>query len=251
MNRETIEKKVSSFMSQIANIKNFELLFDHIPKLYFFVKDKNSNLITCNSNMLRLFNRKHVSEIYGKNGRDFFPVGIVNTFFGDDRYVMDNNTTLVDRIELNIGENGSLSWFCTTKTPLSNSKGQVKGLMGISRNIGLADPELHPFMKMIPVLKYMQEHYKEEVEVAVLAEICHLSVSQFHRGFKKLFRMPPLQFILKLRIQEACKLIKNTDLNIGEITFRCGFNDQNYLARCFNKFIGLSPTQYRKKFMGL
>lgn len=250
MNKEKTEKAISAFMQQVSNIKNFELLLDHIPDIYFFVKDSNSRLITCNSNMLRLFNRKHVTEIYGKNGLDFFPAGIVNTFFEDDRYVVQNNTTLVDRIELNIGENGSLSWFCTTKTPLLNAKEKVIGLMGITRNIGAADPELHPFMKMIPVLKYMQDNFKEDVEISVLADICHLSVSQFHRSFKKLFRMPPLQFILKLRIQEACKLIKNTDLNIGEITFRCGFNDQNYLARCFNKFIGVSPTQYRKKYTG-
>ena len=251
MNKVETEVKITNFIKQISNIKNFELLFDHIPDLYFFMKDNKSKLITCNSNMLRLYNRKHVSEIYGRTGLDFFPVGIVNTFFEDDRYVITNNATLVDRIELNIAENGSLSWFCTTKTPLTNSKEQVVGLMGITRNLGEADPELHPFMKMIPILKHMQENFREDIEIETLAEISHLSLSQFHRSFKKLFRMPPLQFVLKLRIQEACKLLKNTDLNIGEITFRCGFNDQNYLARCFNKFIGVSPTQYRKEFMGL
>ncbi len=247
MNKESTEKKIQAFMGQICNIKNFELLLDHIPDLYFFVKDTKSKLITCNSNMLRLFNRKHPTEIFGKTGLDFFPAGIVNTFFEDDRYVINNNATLVDRIELNIAENGSLSWFCTTKTPLQDSKEKVIGLMGITRNLGEADPELHPFMKMIPVLKYMQENFKEEIEIATLANLSHLSISQFHRSFKKLFRMPPLQFVLKLRIQEACKLLRKTDLNIGEITFRCGFNDQNYLARCFNKFIGISPTKYRNR----
>lgn len=221
MNKVETEVKITNFIKQISNIKNFELLFDHIPDLYFFMKDNKSKLITCNSNMLRLYNRKHVSEIYGRTGLDFFPVGIVNTFFEDDRYVITNNATLVDRIELNIAENGSLSWFCTTKTPLTNSKEQVVGLMGITRNLGEADPELHPFMKMIPILKHMQENFREDIEIETLAEISHLSLSQFHRSFKKLFRMPPLQFVLKLRIQEACKLLKNTDLNIGEITFRC------------------------------
>jgi len=250
MDKKAIESEISSFMGKVSNIKNFQLLLDHIPDIYFFVKDTESKLITCNSNMLRLFNRKHPTDIFGKTGLDFFPAGIVNTFFEDDRYVLSNNATLVDRIELNIAENGSLSWFCTTKTPLHNSRGKVIGLMGITRNLGEADPELHPFMKMIPVLKYMQDNFKDDIEIATLANICHLSVSQFHRSFKKLFRMPPLQFVLKLRIQEACKLLKNSDLNIGEITFRCGFNDQNYLARCFNKFIGVSPSQYRKKFIG-
>ena len=250
MNKKAIESKISNFMNSVSNIKNFELLMDHVPDLYFFVKDSKSRLITCNSNMLRLFNRKHPTEIYGKTGLDFFPAGIVNTFFEDDRYVVNNNASLIDRIELNIAENGSLSWFCTTKTPLINVKEEVIGLMGITRNLGDADPELHPFMKMIPVLKYMQDHFREDIEIATLADICHLSISQFHRSFKKLFRMPPLQFVLKLRIQEACKLLKSSDLNIGEITFRCGFNDQNYLARCFNKFIGTSPSQYRKRFVG-
>lgn len=245
MTKEVKEKEIQSFMEQVSNIKSFELLLDHIPDIYFFVKDTHSRLITCNSNMLRLFNRRHPTEIFGKTGLDFFPAGIVNTFFEDDRYVIENNASLIDRVELNIAENGSLSWFSTTKTPLLNSRKKVIGLMGITRNLGKADPELHPFMKMIPVLQYMQEHFKEDIEISTLAGLSHLSVSQFHRSFKKLFRMPPLQFVLKLRIQEACKLLRHTDLNIGEITFRCGFNDQNYLARCFNKFIGISPTKYR------
>ena len=244
-----IEKKINAFMNQIYGLESFEILLDCLPDVYFFVKDKNSKLITCNTNMLRLFSRKSQTEIYGKTGLDFFPAGIVNNFFEDDRYVIENNVSIIDRIELNIAENGSLSWFCTSKTPLRDKNSDVIGLMGVTRNVGAADPQLHPFMKMIPVLKYMQEHFREEIEVTDLADLAHLSVSQFHRSFKKLFRMPPLQFVLKLRIQEACKLLRNTDLNIGEITFRCGFNDQNYLARCFNKFIGVSPSKYRNRII--
>lgn len=245
---ERISKKVDNFLSNITFDRSLITLYDHIPGLFFFIKDINSKLITCNSNMLSMFRQKYSEQIYGKTGFDFFPANLVFSFIDDDRQVMEKDMTIRERIELNIAEDGSISWFTTTKTPLHDKDGKVIGLAGITRNIGKADKELHPYSKMIRVIDFLQQNYKEDTDIDSLAELCHLSKSQFHRTFKKLFRMPPLQFVLKLRIQSSIKLLKNTDLHISEIAYQCGFNDQNYFARSFSKACGMSPTKFRQKF---
>ncbi|MCH2207446.1 MAG: AraC family transcriptional regulator [Lentisphaerales bacterium] len=245
---QTTAQKVDIFLSEAAFDRSLLALYDHIPGIYFFIKDIDSRLITCNVNMLSLYGQKYSEGIYGKTGFDFFPANLVFSFIDDDRQVMDNDTIIRERIELNIAEDGAISWFATTKTPLHNQQGKVIGLAGITRVVGKADEELHPFRKMIKVIDYLQANYTQELEVDTLADLCNLSKSQFHRSFKKLFRMPPLQFVLKLRIQNSIKLLRNTNLNVGEIAYECGFNDQNYFARSFSKACGMSPSKFRQKF---
>ena len=244
----TIRQKVDTFLESSSFDQSLLTLYDYIPGLYFFMKDTNSKLLTCNSNMLSLYGCMDPAEIYGKTGFDFFPANLVFSFIDDDREVMTNDKILKERVELNIAEDGAINWFSTTKCPIHNHEGKVIGLAGITRKIGRADEELHPFKKMIRVIDYLQKHYKEELEIDNLASLANLSKSQFHRSFKKLFRMPPLQFVLKLRIQNSTKLLRRSTLNIGEIAFQCGFNDQNYFARCFNRACGMSPREFRRKF---
>ena len=241
-------QKVDKFLTKIVFDRSLLSLYDHIPGVYFFMKDINSRLITCNTNMLSMYGQKYSEGIYGKTGFDFFPANLVFSFIDDDRQVMENDVMIRERIELNISEDGAISWFSTTKTPLHDSKGKIVGLAGITRVVGKADKELHPFRKMIKVIDFLQEQYTEELDIDSLADLCNLSKSQFHRSFKKLFRMPPLQFVLKLRIQNSIKLLRNTNLNISEIAYECGFNDQNYFARSFSKACGMSPSKFRQKF---
>jgi PAS domain S-box-containing protein len=243
-----VVEKVNLFLSEISIDQAIIDLYDHVPDIYFFMKDINSKLITCNGNMLRMFGQHNAEQIYGKTGFDFFPANLVFNFIDDDKEVMQKNCTLKERVELNIAEDGSISWFSTTKTPLHNSAGEVVGLMGITRLIGVADEEFHPFRKMIKVIDYLQNHYKEELNIDLLADLSHLSKSQFHRSFKKLFRMPPLQFVLKLRIQLSTKMLRETNHNISEIAYECGFNDQNYFTRSFSKACGMTPSVFRRKF---
>ena len=53
------------------------------------------------------------------------------------------------------------------------------------------------------------------------------------------------QYSLRLRLDEAQKLLVKSDLTIGEIALDLGFSDQNYFSRCFKKHFGLSPGKYR------
>jgi AraC-like DNA-binding protein len=141
--------------------------------------------------------------------------------------------------------NGTVSWYCTTKLPLYGSDGAIAGLMGITRPIKTADPRLNPFAGMMPVVDYISRNLRSEVTTDELARLCHLSTSQFRRRFKHCFDTSPRLFILKLRIQTACHLLPDKTLNIGQVSEECGFQDQNYFTRQFRRFMGTTPTEYR------
>ena len=59
--------------------------------------------------------------------------------------------------------------------------------------------------------------------------------------------MTIVDFVNKTRIENSCKLLENTDLHISAISEKVGIFDYNYFSRMFKKYIGKTPTQYRKE----
>ena len=96
--------------------------------------------------------------------------------------------------------------------------------------------EVISHIKMVPNLN---------ITVSECADFCQMSKAHFSRFFKQITGMPPIQFVLKIRIDRAKELLDFTDKPIAEIAEASGFPDQNYFARTFKKITGMSPTQYR------
>lgn len=101
--------------------------------------------------------------------------------------------------------------------------------------------ELISRIKMVPNLN---------ITVAECAAFCNMSKPHFTRVFKQVTGMPPMQFMLRIRIDRAKELLDFTGQSIAEISEASGFADQNYFARTFKSMTGMSPTQYRKKGEG-
>ena len=63
--------------------------------------------------------------------------------------------------------------------------------------------------------------------------------------FTSLIGQSPEKYIIKLRIQSACELLASTDMTIQQIAKSVGYEDQQYFARLFRKYLGTSPSNYR------
>lgn len=94
-------------------------------------------------------------------------------------------------------------------------------------------------------ISYIENHYTEDMSIDVLAEISHYSPRHFTRIFRETYNTAPLNYILSLRINHACSLLKESRLPISDIAFQCGFSDNNYFSRIFKKRTGLTPKQFR------
>ena len=97
--------------------------------------------------------------------------------------------------------------------------------------------ELISRVKMVPDLN---------ITVSECAAFCNMSKPHFTRVFKQVTGMPPVQFMLCIRIDRAKELLDFTDRTIAQIAEASGFTDQNYFARTFRRFAGISPTEYRR-----
>lgn len=96
------------------------------------------------------------------------------------------------------------------------------------------------------IIKYMSMHISENMSLDQISEIFGLSKSYINIIFLKNTQHAPMDFYIKLKIREACKLLRSSDLYIFEIAQRVGYNDQYYFSRIFKKVVGVSPKEYRK-----
>lgn len=95
------------------------------------------------------------------------------------------------------------------------------------------------------VIRYMYAHVQENLSMEQIAEHFQLSKSYLHVIFQKYTGQAPMEFFTRLKLTEACKLLRSTDLYIYEVAHRLGYQDPYYFSRCFHKEVGISPKEYR------
>ncbi len=97
------------------------------------------------------------------------------------------------------------------------------------------------------VLNYISSHYSEQITSNDAAKLLNYDHSYFCRRFRSGFGMSFSEYLNIFRMTKARNLFDNTDLNISETAFQCGFSDPVYFSKCFKKYVGVLPSVYRKK----
>ena len=95
------------------------------------------------------------------------------------------------------------------------------------------------------VIKYITEHFSEDVTVSDIAAKFAVSRSKLERDFRDGIGEAPKAFLESCRLGEAKNLLIKTDLPISEIAIKSGFSSPNYFFRFFKKHTGISPLRYR------
>ena len=99
--------------------------------------------------------------------------------------------------------------------------------------------------RMDSVEYYIRCNYARPLKLTHVAEKFGISYPNFRRLWKKRFSASPHRLIMELRNAEAKELLQTTNLPIGSIAERTGFDEQRYFARFFRTINGISPSAYR------
>jgi PAS domain S-box-containing protein len=238
------------FLAQVASPAGFEELFDDLPDVYFFVKDREERFMRCNVAFAGLLRARSESEVLGLRDADFFPSALADSYVRDDDCVMTSGAAIVDKVELVRTAEGSINWYSTTKRPVLDARGKVIGVAGLTRDITKMRSSSERFSYWAPVLEAIVNHYAEPLSMPALARKVSLSVSQFDRRFKKRFCTTPRKYLANVRVHAACQLLSSTDLPIAAIAAQTGFYDQSHFTKQFAKVKGTTPAQYRRQHVG-
>lgn len=98
--------------------------------------------------------------------------------------------------------------------------------------------------ELMPALAFVEKNYRENVTSAAAAKECSMDNFRFSRSFKSAFGISFKEYLLRVRIKEACRLLEKPDIAVNEVAYLSGFNDASYFTRVFKRFAGVAPSAY-------
>ena len=101
-------------------------------------------------------------------------------------------------------------------------------------------------IKFTKVIKYINDNFRDKISVDEISCKFGYNKSYFCRRFKSITGTNIMNYIMILRLEEAKKMLKETNDNIMNIAEKCGFSDFPYFCRSFKKHYRKTPREYRK-----
>jgi AraC-like DNA-binding protein len=231
-------------------LRGVESLFDRLPGVYFFAKDCAGRFIAANQDFVQQrAGRLDKAEVLGRNDFDFWPRHISEKYVQADQHVMATGESLVNVVEIALMSDHSTEWLSTTKIPLYDEENGIAGMAGFCRDLKKQSQQ-GSFLRMGEVFDHVTRNYKSAINIEDLASLTYLSISQFERQFKGLFGITPMQYLSWVRIDAACRALVEGAGSIAAVALQNGFYDSSHLSRHFQKIIGISPGEYRKRYAG-
>lgn len=95
----------------------------------------------------------------------------------------------------------------------------------------------------------LNQKYKENWNVQLMAQYCKLSVGYFSHIFKKRMGVAPMRYLTELRVNKAKELIATNTMNLSTIAPLVGYSDPLYFSRVFKKTTGIPPTEFQQSLL--
>jgi PAS domain S-box-containing protein len=112
-------------------------LIDHMPD-QIYAKDCNGRFLVANkAAAMMILGRPDTQDLIGKSDLDFYPLECGQRFFTDEQVIIRSGVPIVDQVEENVNNEGTLRFYSTTKFPFRDDTGNIGGIVGISRDITL------------------------------------------------------------------------------------------------------------------
>lgn len=234
-----------TFFEQLGPSDQAFALFDYLPGLSFFVKDRQGRFMSLNRRGCEYCGVASEAEAIGKTDHDFFPKSRADEYRADDRLVMESGEAIANRVESAPEDAGSPRLVMTSKVPLRDRRGRVIGVAGFSRQIERIQTPSGTVDAFANVIAHLHTHFADNLSTQLLADMAGLSVSHFERRFRHAFGASPRQYLVRVRIEHAAKLLLETEQTVSEIAHACGFYDHAHFSRSFRRIMNCSPSQYR------
>ncbi|MFT5105078.1 MAG: PAS domain S-box-containing protein [Pseudoalteromonas tetraodonis] len=237
----------SDFYNRLGSWQNLGALYDALPSVLYFVKDRDRRFISGNQASCELLCGGSLDRMIGETDASFFPPELADQFMLCDEQVLTSGEPLIAHPEMICDRDGHPEWFVTNKQPLFDLSGEIIGLAGLCQP--LTEHPRHAISNagLRELVTYLGEHQDRVVSVRKMCGIARMSERQLYRQFDAAFHTTPVRFALSARLHGARRALVSTDQPVSEIALRFGFCDQSALTNQFKFAFGETPSSYRRR----
>ncbi len=247
---DVVRRLQLEFAGSIEGLLPVAELFDGVPDIVFFVKDRAGRYLAVNETLVARCQLSCKEEALGRTARDIFPGELGESFAAQDAEIVALGRGLRDRLELHFYPGGRRGWCLSHKEPVRDARGRAIGLCGISRDLQMPGERECDLSALSAALEHIRQNLDQPLRLPELARIAGLSVYQFDQRIRALFQLTAGQYLVKLRIDAACAALAAGDAPIAEIALDCGYSDQSSFSRQFKQAVGFSPLAFRRRTQG-
>jgi AraC-like DNA-binding protein len=236
----------AGFLARIADPQTVRSMLEHIPGVFFFMKDTHGRFIAANQATCLRCGITAERDLIGATDATFLPPEIAKAYRDDDRRVIRTGQPILNRLELFYDEQHRLDWFLTTKLPLRDRRGAIIGVMGIARR-DERRLDHHDVREVMAALQFARDHRHHTATTAEMAAAIGVSERHLHRKLHANLGLSPYELMLRTRIQAAAEELVHTSKPIIAIALDHGFCDQSAFTQQFRKRTGATPRAFRMR----
>lgn len=232
------------FLAKIGDWSNIHRLLDLLPDVGFFIKDSHGRFMLNNQRACQFCNADNEQQTIGKTDYDFFDKDRADFYVQGDKEVMKSGIPVINQIAPAPEQSDRL--MVHSKFPLYDKRGKAIGVVGFHRIVDEMRGMPQWYGSFAKVVAHIHENYDQNMDVRAMAKLAEVSLSQFERRFAKVLGVSPYEYLMRVRVTAARKMLESTSRTISDIACECGFYDHSHFTRIFKRIVGISPGCYRK-----
>jgi AraC-like DNA-binding protein len=102
--------------------------------------------------------------------------------------------------------------------------------------------------RILTIHEYFMKHFRDEIDLAQIASLVNMAEGSLCRFFKMQVGLTIFEYLNKIKVDFACKLLMNKEISITEVAFDSGFNNLSHFNKQFKIITGVTPMVYRKRY---
>ncbi|ARU15009.1 hypothetical protein A9D14_00990 [Croceicoccus marinus] len=226
-----------------ADLGLLDAMMEQLGDVSFFVKDAELRYVAANPATAEIFGLTEVSGLIGRRSGDFLPEHVARHYEDLDAEVLATGRPIRDRLEP-FGMRGA-AWLLYTRLPVVDLSGLTVGVLTVGRSLQARGGQSTKYTRLARALERLRADPAQPLDVAALARLAGISVSQLERDSRSVLGMTLQSFLHRLRMEMATPLLIETDKSIAEIAQACGYADQSAFTRRFHQVAGMTPHSWR------
>lgn len=235
-----------AWVREIAPGSLFHALFDRLPGLHFFAKNRRGELMFASKGIRALYGLRDDAEVIGLTDFDLNPDRMAEGYVRDDARIYATGKPIAGRVELWWDPQGMPDWYVVTKLPVWSRRGRVIGVMGVSQHYEGRARLTAPWREIASAVRHIRGNFRGPLRIAELARVARLSRRQIERKFHAVLGVTPQEFLIKTRVLAACRALRETCAPLAAIAADCGFYDQSSFTEHFRRRVGQTPRAFRR-----